>query len=326
MTTSIGSPLLWTAFVVFILAMLALDLGVFHRKAHEVRFREALVWSVVWIGLALAFNGWILVAHGPERGMEFLTGYVIEKALSIDNVFVFLVVFSSFRVPAPLQHRVLFWGVVGALVLRAIFIAVGAAALEAFHGVIYVFGGILLLTGIKLLVTRDHDEHPERNPLFRLFQRLVPTTEAYDGQRFFTRVAGARVATPLLAVLVLIEITDLVFAVDSIPAIFAVTRDPFIVFTSNIFAILGLRALYFCLSGFVSRLRYLKVGLALVLVFVALKMLVSDFYKIPIQVSLAVVFALLGSTTLLSLVKPAPAGAPGGGGGSAPDREAAPRP
>ena len=306
MTDSVGSPLLWTVFTAFILAMLTLDLGVFHRKAHEVRFREAVAWSVVWILLALGFNAWIYAAFGPQRGMEFLTGYVIEKALSVDNVFVFLVVFSTFSVPAALQHRVLFWGVVGALIMRALFIAAGTVALEAFHGVIYVFGAVLLLTGIKLLAQHDREEHPERNPLFRLFQRVVPTSPEYDGQRFLTRVNGRRMATPLLAVLVLIEVTDLVFAVDSIPAIFAVTRDPFIVFTSNIFAILGLRALYFCISGFVARLRYLKIGLALVLIFVALKMLISDFYKVPIHISLAVVVALLGGATLLSLFAPRP--------------------
>jgi tellurite resistance protein TerC len=301
-TDTIGSPLLWVGFTVFILAMLALDLGVFHRRAHTVGFREAVTWSVVWIVLALAFNGWIYASFGAQKGTEFLTGYLIEKALSVDNVFVFLVVFTTFGVPPQFQHRVLFWGVVGALVLRAIFIAVGAAILHAFHGVIYLFGGILLLTGIKLLVTRNQEEHPERNPLFRLFQRLVPTSPNYDGPRFFTRVQDRRVATPLFAVLVLVEITDLVFAVDSIPAIFAVTRDPFIVFTSNIFAILGLRALYFCISGVVARLRYLKVGLALVLIFVAAKMLVSDLYPMPIQVSLGVVVAILGGATLASLL------------------------
>ncbi len=304
MIDSIGSPLLWVGFTVFIVAMLVLDLGIFHRKAHVVGFREAVTWSVVWILLALAFNGWIYAAHGSQRGMEFLTGYVIEKALSVDNVFVFLVVFSTFAVPAHLQHRVLFWGVVGALAMRAVFILAGTAALEAFHGVIYMFGAILLLTGVKLLVTRGREEHPEKNPLFRLFRKLVPTSPEYDGARFFTRMDGKRVATPLFAVLVLIEITDLVFAVDSIPAVFAVTSDPFIVFTSNIFAILGLRALYFAISGFVARLRYLKVGLALVLIFVALKMLVSDFYKVPVQVSLAVVLALLAGATMLSLMAP----------------------
>ena len=302
MTASIGSPALWIGFVAFILAMLALDLGVFHRRAHAMGFREALAWSGVWVALARGFNAWIYVAHGPQAGLEFLTGYLIEKALSVDNVFVFLVVFGTFAVPSSYQHRVLFWGVVGALFMRAILIVAGTVALEAFHGLIYGFGAVLLLTGIRLFVQREREEHPERNLLFRVFRRLVPTASEYDGQRFFTRVDGRRLATPLFAVLVLIEITDLVFAVDSIPAIFAVTRDPFIVFTSNIFAMLGLRALYFCVAEFVARLRYLKVGLSLVLVFVAIKMLISDVYKIPIQVSLSVVFALLGSATAASLL------------------------
>jgi len=301
----IGSPVLWVGFTAFIVAMLVLDLGVFHRKAHVIGFREGVTWSVVWILLALAFNAWIYAAHGPQLGTEFLTGYVIEKALSVDNVFVFLVVFNTFAVPPHLQHRVLFWGVVGALAMRAVFIFAGTAALEAFHGVIYIFGAILLLTGAKLLVTRGREERPEKNPLFRLFRKLVPTSTEYDGARFFTRTGGRRVATPLFAVLVLIEITDLVFAVDSIPAVFAVTADPFIVFTSNIFAMLGLRALYFAISGFVARLRYLKVGLALVLIFVALKMLVSDLYKVPVQVSLAVVLALLAGAAMLSVMVPA---------------------
>jgi tellurite resistance protein TerC len=304
MSESVGSPLLWGTFTAFVLGMLALDLGVFHRKAHEVRFKEALGWSVFWIGLALAFNAWVAYAFGPQKGMEFLTGYLIEKALSVDNVFIFLVIFTTFSVPSAYQHRVLFWGVVGALVMRAVFIFAGAAVLEAFHGVIYFFGALLLFTGIKLLVQRNHQEHPEKNPVFRLLTRLVPSTAEYHGPRFWTREGGRRVATPLFTVLLLIEFTDLIFAVDSIPAVFAVTSDPFIVFTSNIFAILGLRALYFCLAGFVSRLRHLKVGLALVLVFVAVKMLLTDVYKIPIQVSLAVVLLLLGAAVAASLVGP----------------------
>jgi tellurite resistance protein TerC len=313
MTESVGSPLLWTLFTAFILAMLALDLGVFHRKAHEVRFKEAVGWSVFWIGLALAFNAWVAYAFGPQKGMEFLTGYLIEKALSVDNVFVFLVVFTTFSVPAVYQHRVLFWGVVGALVMRAVFIAAGAAVLEAFHGIIYFFGALLLFTGIKLLVQRNHEEHPERNPVFRLLQRFIPSTPEYHGQRFWVRLDGRRLATPLFTVLLLIEFTDVVFAVDSIPAIFAVTRDPFIVFTSNIFAILGLRALYFCLAGFVGRLRYLKVGLALVLIFVAIKMMLTDFYKIPIHLSLLVVTLLLGGAVVASLLRREGNGGRGGG-------------
>ena len=300
---TIGTPPLWLAFTGFVVGMLALDLGVFHRKAHEVKFKEALAWSVVWVGLALAFNLGVWHWFGPTKGLEFLTGYVIEKALSVDNVFVFLVVFTTFSVPATYQHRVLFWGVVGALVMRAIFIAAGAAVLEVFHGVIYFFGALLLFTGIKLLVQRNKEEHPERNPVFRLLQRFVPSTPEYHGQRFWVRVDGRRLATPLFTVLLLIEFTDVVFAVDSIPAIFAVTRDPFIVFTSNIFAILGLRALYFCLAGFVGRLRYLKVGLALVLIFVAIKMMLTDFYKIPIHLSLLAVSLLLGGAVVASLLR-----------------------
>ena len=309
MPLGVGSPLLWTGFIVFILAMLALDLGVFHRRAHEVRFKEAAGWTLLWIALALTFSLGVYLIFGSVRATEFLTGYLIEYALSADNLFVFLVIFSTFAVPATYQHRVLFCGVVGAAVMRAIFIVAGVAALQAFHWVMYVFGALLLATGVKLLVQRSREEHPERNPLFRAFQRFVPATCEYHGQRLFVRVNGRTLATPLFVVLVLVEITDLVFAVDSVPAIFAVTRDPFIVFTSNMFAILGLRSLYFCLAGFVNRLRYLRVGLAGVLIFVALKMLVSDFYQIPIVASLLVVVALLAGAVVASLVvRPAPSG------------------
>ncbi len=306
MNESIGSPLLWTAFTGLILVLLALDLGVFHRKAHEVSFREAAIWSVVWIGMALAFNAWVYVEFGPQQGLEFLTGYLIEKALSVDNVFIFLVIFTAFRVPALYQHRVLFWGVVGALLMRAIFIFVGAAALKEFHWLLYVFGGLLLVTGIRLLLQRHSEEHPERNPLFVAFKSVIPTTNDYHGDKFWVSVKGERVATPLFMVLVLIEITDLIFAIDSIPAIFAITKDPFIVFTSNIFAILGLRALYFCISGFVARLVYLKVGLAVVLIFVAVKMMISEIYKIPIGVSLAAVASILAVSVIASLLRKAP--------------------
>ncbi len=301
MTESIGSPALYAGFTALVAAMLALDLGVFHRKAHAVRFKEALIWSVVWIGLAMAFNVWVGATFGPQKGLEFTTGYLIEKALSVDNVFIFLVIFAAFGVPAAYQHRVLFWGVLGALLMRAVFIAAGAAVMEAFHGIIYVFGAILLLTGIKLLRAGTHEEHPERNPVFRWLSKLIPSTSAYHGQKFFVRVDGKRLATPLFMVLVLIEITDVIFAIDSVPAIFAITNDPFIVYTSNIFAILGLRSLYFCISGFVSRLKFLKTGLALVLIFVAGKMLVSDVYKVPIGLSLGVIAAILGGAIAASL-------------------------
>ena len=301
---SVGTPLLWIGFTLFVLAMLGLDLGVFLRRAHEVRVREALTWTGVWIALALLFNAGVYFWFGPERALEFLTGYVIEKALSVDNIFVFLIIFSYFAVPAALQHRVLFWGILGALVMRAIFIFLGAALLQKFHWVIYIFGAFLVITGVKLLLQRGSEVHPERNPLFRLFQRLVPSVSDYRGSHFTVVEAGKRYATPLLLVLVAIEATDLVFAVDSIPAIFAITRDPFIVFTSNIFAILGLRALYFALAGVMGRFHYLRVGLALVLAFVGAKMMLTDLYKVPIAASLAIVAALLAGSILASLIRP----------------------
>ncbi|MBI4517465.1 MAG: TerC family protein [Deltaproteobacteria bacterium] len=303
-TLSIGTPALWIGFIGFILAMLVLDLGVFHRNAHEVRFREAMVWSVIWIALSLLFCAWVYVQFGNERGLEFLTGYLIEKALAVDNIFVFLVIFSAFAVPAAYQHRVLFWGILGALIMRALFIVVGAALIERFHWVMYVFGAFLVLTGIKMLLRRDVEEHPERNPLFRLFRRFIPSVPEYHGSRFTVVKAGKRYATPLLLVLVCIETSDLVFAIDSIPAIFAVTRDPFIVFTSNICAILGLRAMFFLLAGAVQRLNYLQPGLALVLAFVGTKMLLVDLYPIPIAVSLGAVATLLGVSVLASLLWP----------------------
>jgi len=301
---SIGTPPLWIGFTLFVLAMLALDLGVFHRKAHVVGVREALVWTAVWIALALLFNVGVYVWFGAERALEFLTGYVIEKALSVDNIFVFLVVFAVFAVPAALQHRVLFWGILGALIMRAIFIVLGAALLQRFHWVIYIFGAFLVFTGIKLLVQRDGEAHPERNPLFRLFRRCVPAVQDYRGGHFLVVEGGKRYATPLLLVLVAIEATDLVFAVDSIPAIFAITMDPFIVYTSNIFAILGLRALYFALAGMMGQFHYLKVGLSLVLAFVGVKMLLVGVYTIPILVSLGVIVALLAGSIAASLLRP----------------------
>jgi tellurite resistance protein TerC len=301
---SIGTPALWIGFTVFILAMLALDLGVFHRKAHAVRIREALVWSIIWISLALLFNAGVYFWFGPERALEFLTGYLIEKALSVDNLFVFLVLFSYFAVPAPLQHRVLFWGIVGALLLRAGFIMAGAALIRQFHWVIYIFGAFLVFTGIKLLAARESEIHPERNLALRLFRRILRCVPDYRGSRFSVKEAGRRYATPLLMVLVAIEATDIVFAVDSIPAIFAITTDPFIVFTSNIFAILGLRALYFLLAGMIGKFRYLKVGLGLVLAFVGIKMLLGGWIHVPIGLSLGVIACLLGLSIAFSLLFP----------------------
>ncbi|MBI3911197.1 MAG: TerC family protein [Armatimonadetes bacterium] len=304
MPQSVGSPLLWVGFTAGILCVLALDLGVFHRNARVVRPAEALKWVCLWIALALGFCAWIFVQFGSTRGMEFLAGYLIEYALSVDNIFVFLVIFSYFSVPTAFQHRVLFWGVLGAIALRAVFILAGATLLQSFHWVIFLFGGLLVVTGIKLLVQRSDEVHPERNLILRLFRRVVPTVPEYHGARFMLRRYGRWYATPLLLVLIAVEATDLMFAVDSIPAILAVTRDPFIVYTSNLFAILGLRSLYFLLSGIMDRFRYLKVGLGLVLVFVGFKMLISEHYQIPIGLSLAVVSSLLGGSVLASLVRP----------------------
>ena len=298
---SVGSPLLWGGFVAFVLAMLALDLGVFHRKAHTVSLKEAALWSAVWIGLAGLFALGVQAWYGPERALEFVTGYVIEKALSVDNIFVFVVIFSYFAVPAQLQHRVLFWGILGALLMRAAFILVGGAFLARFHWAIYVFGAILVLTGIKLLLQRHAHYDPAGNPVVRLFRRLFPVSAGFDGSKFFTREGAKLVATPLFLALLVVEATDVVFAVDSIPAIFAITKDPFLVFTSNIFAILGLRSLYFLLAGVVDKFRYLKTGLALVLVFVGSKMLLAEFWKVPVALSLSIIGVLLGASVLASL-------------------------
>ena len=300
---SAASPLHWLLFAVVVSGLLALDLGVFHRKPHALSFREAAGWTVFWVSLALAFNAFVWVRFGHVAGQEFLAGYLIEQALSVDNVLIFLILFSTFAVPAELQHRLLFWGVAGAVVMRGLFVFGGVAALHAFHWLIYVFAAILLFTGIKLLRDGEDEAHPERNPLFRLFQRLVPTTPDWRGPAFFVRENGRWFATPLFMVLVLVEITDLMFALDSIPAIFAITRDPFIVLTSNVFAILGLRSLTFCLSGLIDRMAYLRPALALVLVFISIKMALSEVYKIPIGVSLGVVAGVLGVGVALSLLR-----------------------
>jgi tellurite resistance protein TerC len=294
--------ILWIAFNVFVLGMLALDLGIFHRKAHAVSIKEASIWSALWILLALVFNLGIYFVWGQEKALEFLTGYVIEKSLSVDNLFVFLMIFQYFATPDIYQHRVLFWGIVGALIMRAIFIATGAALLENFHWMIYVFGAFLIVTGIKMLLQGDAKLEPDKNPVVRLFQRWVPITNEYQGQQFFVRKEGKIYATLLMLVLVVVETTDVIFAVDSIPAIFAITMDPFIVYTSNVFAILGLRALYFMLAGVMAMFVYLKVGLSFVLCFVGAKMLVVDFYKIPIGVSLGVVGGILILSIVVSLL------------------------
>lgn len=308
-----GSPGLWAAFLVFLAVMLALDLGLFHRKAHEVNLKEAAVWSAVWVALSFGFAALVWWRFGPERGLEFTTGYLIEKALSVDNIFVFVVIFQAFSIPSLYQHRVLFWGVLGALLMRAAFIFAGTALLERFHWMLYAFGGLLLLTGLKLLRSKPANSEPEQSGVVRLASRFIPVTSGLRDGHFFVEEAGRRLATPLFLALVAVEFSDLLFAVDSIPAIFGVTRDPFIVFTSNIFAILGLRSLYFLLAGIVARFRYLNIGLALVLVFVGLKMMLADVYAVPVAASLAVVAALIGGAIVLSLraTAPAPARSPG---------------
>ncbi len=294
---------LWAGFNLFVLGMLAVDLGIFHRQAHAVSMREAGIWSAVWIALALVFNLGVWKFLGPQPGVEFLTGYLIEKSLSIDNIFVIALLFAYFKVPGEYQHRVLFWGILGALVMRAAFILAGAALLERFHWIIYLFGGFLVLTGIKMAFAPEHGVEPERNPVVRLVRRLMPVTSDFRGASFFVREGGRRAATPLFLVLVMVEFTDLVFAVDSIPAIFAVTRDPFLVYTSNVFAILGLRSLYFLLAGVMHKFEYLKLGLAAILVFVGAKMALVDWVKVPTVLSLGVIAAILALAVAASLFK-----------------------
>ena len=296
---------LWIGFNVFVLLMLALDLGVFHRKAHVVTFKESMAWTVVWVTLALLFNLGVWHYMGPQRGIEFFTGYVIEKSLSVDNVFVFALLFSYFAVPPLYQHKVLFWGILGALIMRAVMIFLGAALIERFTWIIYIFGAFLILTGIKMIVKREEEIHPERNPLVRWFKKLMPVTNDYRGDKFFVREKGVRMATPLFVVLLLVEFSDLIFAVDSIPAIFAVTKDPFIVYTSNVFAILGLRSLYFALAGVMDKFHYLKIGLGVVLAFVGVKMLLGHTpYKIDTLVSLGVIVTVLAASIVVSLLRP----------------------
>ncbi|MFY2560958.1 TerC family protein [Corallococcus terminator] len=300
---TVGSPALWGGFIAFVIAMLALDLGVFHRKAHAVSFKEALGWSSVWISLALVFNAGLWWKFGGGPAVEFLTGYLIEKSLSVDNIFVFVVIFSALRIPALYQHRVLFWGILSALVLRAIMIFAGVAMLERFHWLIYVFGAFLILTGLKLFFQRNKEDHPEDGWMMKLVRRTIPSTTRFDGHHFFTVENGRKLATPLLMALILVEASDILFALDSIPAIFAVTRDPFIVFTSNIFAILGLRSLFFLLAGAVEKFSYLKVGLSGVLIFVGTKMAIIDFVKIHPAVSLGVIAGMLGASIVASIIK-----------------------
>ena len=295
---------LWTGFLVFVFIMLALDLGVFHRKTHEVKISEALIWSAVWISLALIFNYGIFIFMGKEKAIEFLTGYVIEKSLSIDNLFVFIMVFTYFNVEPKYQHKILFWGILGALIMRAIFIFAGVALISMFHWIIYVFGGFLIFTGIKMLFHKDEKLDPNKNPLVIIFKKFFPVTEQMHGSKFFVKINARTVATPLFIVLLVIEFTDLIFAVDSIPAILAISNDTFIIFTSNVFAILGLRALYFALAGITKYFYYLKYGLSAILVFVGIKMIMAEFYKIPVVYSLLSILGILIISILFSVIYP----------------------
>jgi len=291
----------WVLFVAFVLAMLAVDLGVFHRDAHAVSRREALTWSAVWIGLALVFNAGVYATMGTSSGLEWTTGYLVEKSLSVDNIFVFILIFSAFAVPSEYQHRVLFWGIIGALVMRALLIAGAGFLLGTLHWMIYVFGAFLIFTGLKFLREQEHEPDLQKHPAIRVASRLLRVTHQYHGQRFFVRNGGLLYATPLFLVLVLVETTDVVFAVDSIPAIYAITDNAFIVFTSNVFAILGLRALYFVLAGYLGGLAYLKPALAAILVFVGSKMLLADVYHMPPLGSLAVIMTILTVAVVGSL-------------------------
>lgn len=301
----IDNTWLWIGFNIFILLMLALDLGVFHRQAHVVTVKESLIWTSIWVALALTFNAGLWYYAGSEKALEFLTGYLIEKSLSVDNVFVFAMLFTYFAVPPLYQHRVLFWGIIGALIMRGTMIWAGATLIAEFSWIIYVFGGFLILTGLKMILKREQEIHPERNPVVRLFKKIMPVTPDYRGDKFFVREKGVRMATPLFVVLLLVEFTDLIFAVDSIPAIFAVTKDPFIVYTANVFAILGLRSLYFALAGVMDKFHYLKIGLGVVLVFVGIKMLLAHGpYKIDTLTSLGVIVAVLTASMVWSLLKP----------------------
>lgn len=297
-----SNTFLWVGFNAFVLIMLALDLGIFHKKSREVTVKEALTWTSVWIALAMLFNLFIYYHTGKDKAIEFFTGYLIEKSLSVDNIFVIIMIFGYFNVPRAFQHKVLFWGILGALVMRIIFIFAGVELLHRFHWLIYIFGSFLIITGIRMLRSTEATIDPMRNPLVRLSRKLFRITPSFHGDQFFVRVNGLLWATPLFLVVLMIETTDLIFAVDSIPAILAISDDPFIVYTSNVFAILGLRSLYFALAGIESHFKYLKYGLATILVFVGAKMCLTDFVKIPVEISLIVIVFVLGVSMLMSMV------------------------
>lgn len=293
---------LWIGFNLFVVLMLGLDLGVFHRKIHEVKIKEALIWTFVWITLALIFNYGIFYFQGKEKALEFLSGYLIEKSLSVDNIFVFILIFSYFNVPASYQHKVLFWGIIGALVMRAIFIFAGVALINQFHWIIYIFAAFLVYTGIKMLLQTEEKIDPDKNPVVRLFKKMFPVTESFHGSNFFVKLNAKTFATPLFVVLLMVEVSDLIFAVDSIPAILAISKDPFIVYSSNVFAILGLRSLYFALAGMHKSFRFLKFGLSAILIFVGIKMFLSGYYPIPISIALLIIAVILLTSVIASLV------------------------
>lgn len=294
---------LWIGFNIFVLGMLALDLGVFHRQAHTVSIKEAAIWSVAWITLAMIFNAGIYIFSGPESALQFFTGYLIEKSLSVDNIFVFVLLFAAFNVPAAYQHRVLFWGVLGALIMRGILIALGAVLLETFHWIIYLFGAFLIFAGVRMAFQKEKEMYPEQNPLLKPVRRIFPVTDDYEGDRFIVRRVGQVLVTPLLLVLLIIEMTDLIFALDSIPAIFAVTENPFIVYTSNVFAMLGLRSLYFVFANVIDKFYYLKFGLAVILSFVGVKMVLTDIFHVPTALALAVIAVVLATAIIASIVR-----------------------
>lgn len=296
--------LLWIMFNVFVLAMLALDQIIFHRRAHEIKVKEAVGWSIFWISLAFLFNAWIYFFKGHKAAFEFFAGYLIELSLSVDNLFVFLLIFSYFRVPALYHHTILFWGILGAQIMRALFILMGVALIHQFHWIIYIFGGFLVLTGIKMFSHQEKEIHPERNPVLKIFKYLMPVTTEFEGNRFFVRKNGRLFATSLFVVLITVETTDLIFAVDSVPAVLAITMDTFIAYSSNVFAILGLRALYFVLARVMQLFHFLHYGLSFILVFVGVKMLVSPFCKIPIGIALGIVGLTLAVTIIASILRP----------------------
>lgn len=297
--------LMWIVFCLTVLILLALDLGVFHRKSQQIAVKEAMIWSIIWIAVAAIFNVLVYFWHGQETAVEFAAAYIVERTLSVDNLFVFLLIFSYFKVPAHYHYRVLFWGILAALVLRALFIISGIALIQTFHWVIYLFGAFLIFTGIKIALKKDDDiGDMSQNPVLGLCKRFIPTLERYDGDKFFSRIDGRTLATPLFLVLVVVETSDLIFALDSVPAVLAITIDPFVAYSSNIFAVLGLRALYFALAGCMLMFRYLNSGITIILIFVGAKMLISGFYEVPVSLALGVIALVLTASVVLSLLWP----------------------